>query len=117
MVIGLGMGCAMVPAFSVATVGVAPRETGIAAATVNVAQQMGGSLGAALLSTIAASASAEFVAGAGAAKQFEALVFGFSVAATWGAAALLLAALLAGLLIDKGKPPSRAAPSRLVTNG
>jgi hypothetical protein len=84
----------MVPAFSIATHGVDPREAGVASATVNTAQQVGASLGTALLNTIATSATAG-LAGAHAV----ALVHGFSVATAWGAGILLLAALASGLLI------------------
>jgi len=44
----------LVPAFGKATQGVDPHEAGVASATVNTGQQIGGSLGIALLNTIAA---------------------------------------------------------------
>jgi hypothetical protein len=46
-----------------ATLGVRPADAGVASATVNASQQVGGSLGTALLSTLAASATASFVSG------------------------------------------------------
>ncbi len=100
VLLGLGISSLMVPAFSIATHGVDPREAGVASATVNTAQQVGASLGTALLNTIATSATAEF-AGA----RTIALVHGFSVATAWGAGILLLAAITSGLLIT-------ARPSR-----
>ena len=75
LVIGVGMGCIFAPAFSAATLGVAPNEAGIASAMVNTSQQVGGSVGTSLLSTIYASAVANYVAthahvaGVGAAAQ------------------------------------------------
>jgi MFS family permease len=53
ILLGLGMGCVFTPAISIATARVAPREAGVAAAVVNTAQQVGGSLGVALLNTVA----------------------------------------------------------------
>ena len=64
IVIGVGLGLVFSTAISHATLGVEPSEAGVASATVNASQQVGGSLGTALLSTIAASATAHYVAGA-----------------------------------------------------
>ena len=54
--IGLGMGLVIAPSMQTATLGVDPRNAGVASATVNTSQQVGGSIGTALLSTLAASA-------------------------------------------------------------
>ena len=54
------MGCIFAPAFSTATLGVKSTDAGIASAMVNTSQQVGGSVGTALLSTIFASAAASF---------------------------------------------------------
>ena len=104
VLLGLGMGCVFVPAFNVATQGVDPREAGIASATANTAQQVGGSIGTALLNTVAASAAAGY-----AATHAAALVHGYSVATGWGAAILAAAALLAAALVNTGKPAVHAA--------
>ena len=61
LIIGVGMGCIFAPAFSAATLGVAPNEAGIASAMVNTSQQIGGSIGTSLLSTIYASAVASYL--------------------------------------------------------
>src|SRR5439155_155812 len=79
VLLGLGISCVMVPAFSTATHGIDPREAGVASATVNTAQQIGGSLGTALLNSIAISATAAY-----AGPRAAALVHGFSVATGWG---------------------------------
>jgi hypothetical protein len=94
----------MVPAFSTATQGVDQREAGIASAAVNTAQQIGGSLGTALLNTIAATATIGFVG-----LRAEALVHGYSVATMWGTAILVLGALAAAVLINSGRPASHRA--------
>ena len=62
LVLGVGMGCIFAPAFSTATLGVEGREAGVASAMVNTSQQVGGSVGTSLLSTIFASAVASYTA-------------------------------------------------------
>ena len=61
LVLGVGMGCIFAPTFSAATLGVAPNEAGIASAMVNTSQQIGGSIGTSLLSTIYATAVASYL--------------------------------------------------------
>ena len=60
LILGVGMGCIFAPAFSTATLGVEGREAGVASAMVNTSQQVGGSVGTSLLSTIFASAVASY---------------------------------------------------------
>ena len=55
---GAGFGLIMAPSMATATQGVAPSDAGVASATVNAAQQVGGSIGTALLSTLFADAAA-----------------------------------------------------------
>jgi hypothetical protein len=82
LVLGTGMGCVFAPAFQSATYGVDPRDAGIASAMVNVGQQVGGSIGTAMLSSIFASAVSAFAAGKAAtpATQQAAAVHGYRVA-------------------------------------
>ncbi|MFZ0386628.1 MAG: MFS transporter [Solirubrobacteraceae bacterium] len=61
LVLGLGMGLIFAPAFGTATLGVAGNEAGVASAMVNTSQQVGGSVGTSLLSTLFASSAAAFV--------------------------------------------------------
>jgi EmrB/QacA subfamily drug resistance transporter len=108
LLLGLGTSCVMVPAFSIGTLGVDRREAGIAAATVNTFQQIGGSLGVAVLNTIAASATAAYlVANSDQRSRVEAIVHGYSVATEWGVAILVLGAIVAVVLINAGKPEGR----------
>jgi hypothetical protein len=58
VLLGLGTGCIVTSAFSLGPAGARPADSGVAAALVNSSNQIGGSLGAALLNTIAASATA-----------------------------------------------------------
>ncbi|WP_106401053.1 MFS transporter [Actinocorallia populi] len=113
---GLGMGVTFMAAISTATGRVAPHEQGAASATLNTMQQVGGSVGIALLNTIAAGATADRLADhrvdpAGQAPQVraalaEATVHGYSVATWLSAGIILLAAVVAGVLIN-AKAPDR----------
>ena len=103
VLLGLGISCVMVPAFSTATQRVDPRESGIASATVNTAQQIGGSLGTALLNTIATTATAAFVG-----SRAAGIVHGFATATGVGVLILLAGAAITALLITAGRPLTRA---------
>jgi len=54
ILLGGGLGLVFAPALNSATFGVGPRDAGVASATANTAQQVGGSIGTALLNSIAA---------------------------------------------------------------
>jgi hypothetical protein len=107
-----------VPAFSSTTLGVGPGAAGIASALASMSQQVGASLGTALLNTVATAATVAYLAarprlpGAAAAGQHAAaLVHGYATAAGWAAAILLAAAVAAGILINAGRPaPHPARP-------
>ncbi len=109
---GVGMGCIFAPAFSTATLGVRSGDAGIASAMVNTSQQVGGSVGTALLSTIFASAAASFASAhaktAGLASA--ASIHGYTTAFEW-AAALFGAGLLVAVLVlpSDGAARARAA--------
>jgi EmrB/QacA subfamily drug resistance transporter len=106
VLLGLGMGCVFVPAISTATSGVSNRDGGVASATANTAQQVGASLGVALLNTIASSATASYLVShhPGPLVQAEALVHGYAVSAAWASGILIVAAVVAGSLITAGRP-------------
>jgi hypothetical protein len=59
---GLGFGFAVAPSMNAGTFGVAQRDAGVASATLNTGQQIGGSIGISLLNTIFASAVAHYLA-------------------------------------------------------
>ncbi len=61
VLMGLGTGAILTPAFSLGPAGARPADSGVAAALVNSSNQIGGSLGAALLNTIATSAAAHYL--------------------------------------------------------
>lgn len=63
LVIGLGMGLIFAPTQNAATSGVAHTDAGVASAMINTTQQIGGSIGTALLSSFAASSATHFISG------------------------------------------------------
>ena len=111
ILLGIGIACVMAPAFNIGTLGVDPRQAGVAAATVNAAVQVGASLGTALLNTIAAGATAASLAGRvpSAAVIDQALVHGYATATAWAAAILIVGAISIVLLVNAGPPRRHAA--------
>src|SRR6202042_904022 len=61
LVMGLGFSMIFAPAVNTATAGVPREDSGVASALVNTMQQVGGSIGISILSTIAASATTSYV--------------------------------------------------------
>lgn len=116
VVLGLGIGLVMAPAMSLATSGVAPHDAGVASAAVNTMQQIGGSIGTALLNTLAASAATGYLAGrnpADPAVRGQALLESYSTAYWWSAGFFAAGLLISGLLYRRGVPAQdeNAAPT------
>ena len=61
LAMGLGFGMIFAPAANTATAGVPTNDSGVASALVNTMQQVGGSIGVSILSTMAASATASYL--------------------------------------------------------
>ncbi|WP_229403442.1 MFS transporter [Micromonospora okii] len=101
VVLGMGLGFTFVPVSSLALVGVPEHDAGAASATLNATQQVGASLGTALLNTMYTSAVTGYLATRtpGPATQVRALVHGYTVAFAWGAGLILLAGLATLLLV------------------
>ncbi|QHY96137.1 putative MFS-type transporter EfpA [Streptomyces sp. S4.7] len=112
LLLGLGMGTAFMPAMSLATHGIEPRDAGVASAMVNTSQQVGGAIGTALLNTVAASATTAYVAanasGANNPKflELQAMVHGYASAIWWAVGILVIAAGIAFTFINTGRPGS-----------
>jgi EmrB/QacA subfamily drug resistance transporter len=105
LIMGLGLGNVFAPAMSSATLGVEPSDAGVASAMVNTMQQIGGSIGTALLSTLAASATTDALAGAGrptADVIAQASVHGYTTAFYWSAAIFAVAAVACSALLRGG---------------
>ena len=98
-----GMGNTFVPITLIATTNVEPRDAGLASGLFNTSQQVGGALGLAVLSTLAADRYASHLEGLGhAANPLEratGLVEGFQVAFTSAAILVTVGAILLALLL------------------
>jgi EmrB/QacA subfamily drug resistance transporter len=109
VVIGLGLGLVFAPAFSLGTLGVAREDSGVASATVNTMQQIGGSIGTALLNTIASTAAAGYVAahvrdGSLQLVQANAALHSYTTAFWWATAIFAVAGVAVALLLRSGVP-------------
>src|SRR5262249_104815 len=95
----LGFGTAMIPVMIVAVPGGGPHETGLASGLINTSRLVGGALGLAVLSTIAASyASSHTGAGSG---ELEALTDGYRLAFALSAGIALSGALVATTMLRR----------------
>jgi hypothetical protein len=108
--VSLGMGMTFVPMSSTALVGVDPKDAGVASALVNTTQQVGGSLGTALLNTLAATAATTYLAShaKSAAVVRAAAVHGYTTAFTVSAVLLVAAAVVAGVLVQASRHHQQA---------
>jgi EmrB/QacA subfamily drug resistance transporter len=98
--IGAGAGLLFTTTFATATLGVDERDMGVASAMLNTAQQIGGSVGTALLSTLFASAVADFAAqNPGPQVVVEASIRGYTTVFWWAAALTFLGALISFVLM------------------
>ena len=109
LVLGVGLGLVFAPSFSLATLGVAPTDSGVASATVNTMQQVGGSVGTALLNTLAASAGVAYATshvGQQPAQllQANAAIHSYTVAFWWAAVIFALGAVLSAIVLRPGLP-------------
>src|SRR5215472_8045193 len=126
MAAGLGFGFIIAPSMNTGTFGVPPQDAGVASATLNTGQQIGGSIGTSLLNTIFASAVAHYLAsqhspatlaGGHPAPSLTgmALIHGYTTG-FWVAAAIFAAgAVICGALFRTGPlrapAPAAAAPA------
>jgi EmrB/QacA subfamily drug resistance transporter len=106
ILMSLGLAAVFVPLASTALIGVGNHDAGVASALVNTTQQIGASLGTALLNTIATSATAAFLVanGATALSVRKGQVHGYTQAFTIGAVLLLVASAVAWFFISPGTP-------------
>jgi EmrB/QacA subfamily drug resistance transporter len=95
---GTGLGAIFSSAMGSATLGVRAQQAGIASAMVNTTQQIGGSIGVALLSSISVSASTRYLAahtGDSPAVRIDSTIAGYHAAFWCAAASLALAGVVA----------------------
>jgi predicted MFS family arabinose efflux permease len=122
ILIGTGLGLIFAPVADTGTAGVAPQDTGVASATVNTGNQLGGSIGTSLLNSLFASAVATYIAGnfahgSVAGRPTRALtemasLHGYTTAFWWVMGIFGVGAVICGLLLRSG-PLARYAPSPL----
>ena len=110
IVMGIGMGNIFAPAISSATYGVDPADTGVASAMVNTMQQVGGSIGTALLSSIFASAVTSYAEGQPPGPQLaaDAAMHGYTVAFWVAAGVFAFGAVVVGMLMRSVKVEAHA---------
>jgi len=105
MTMSLGMGLTFVPITLIATTRVHSEDAGLASGLLNTSQQLGGALGLAVLSTIAAKATANALGGLTHAPSVEAaaaaLVSGFRLAFFVGALLMLGGAVVLAVTVRR----------------
>ena len=115
LVISFGIGIVFGPLTSTALVGVEDHDAGVASALVNTAQQVGGSIGLALLNTIAITVSTNYVASHNinpaqdAAGLMTATVHSYTIA-FWVSAGLMAAAAILAAIFVRARADQLQAP-------
>jgi hypothetical protein len=106
VIAGFGLGAVLAPTLNIATAGVDAGDSGVASALVNTMQQVGGSMGIALLGTLGASAATSYLVGKAQtpANLAVAAVHSYTTAWAW-AAGILAAGAVATFLLMRGEAP------------
>ncbi|WP_217185626.1 MFS transporter [Streptomyces sp. AC495_CC817] len=107
VVVGLGLGLVMPPGMSLAVTGVDAEHSGVASATVNAMLQVGGSIGTALLNTLATSAATDYLTGKDPrdpAVQAHAGLEAYSTAYWWSAVFFAVGLVVSVILYRRGVP-------------
>jgi hypothetical protein len=104
LVLGVGFGLSLAPAFSTGTLGLTSQDAGVGSATLNTAQQVGGSIGTSLLNTLAASAATSYLVGRALtpATLQAALLHSYTTTFLWSALIFVAGAIVAGLVLQRG---------------
>jgi MFS family permease len=119
VLMSVGMAAVFIPAASTALVGVGSHDAGVASAVLNTAQQIGGSLGTALLNTLFASAVTSYLADNLTSPEDTerlaplAFIHGYHVSFFWASVLLAGALVVAVLLINARREdvPTEAMPT------
>jgi EmrB/QacA subfamily drug resistance transporter len=105
ILISIGMGLTFVPVTLIATSGIDHDNAGLASGLLNTSQQVGGALGLAILSTLAADRTTTALSGVSgtpsAGEQASALVDGFRIAFAGGAAFMAAGAILLMVMLRR----------------
>ena len=106
LIMSSGMALVFIPLTSTALHAVSSHDTGVASAMLNTSQQIGGSLGTALLNTVAATATTTYAAAnaqLGEKLMPFAMTHGFTVAFKFSALLLFIGAIVLFFFINVGK--------------
>ncbi len=113
IVMAVGMALVFVPLGNTSLTGVADHDAGVASAMVNTTQQVGASLGVALLNTVFTNATTSYLQAHGPAAAPLGIVHGYNVAFTLSAVLMAAATLAVFALIRNDRRPG-AAPAEAV---
>jgi len=104
VLLGLGFGMSLAPAFSTGTLGLQPHDAGVGSATLNTSQQVGGSIGTALLNTVAAGAATSYLVGRAAtsANLEAAVLHSYTTAFELSSVIFVVGAVVVGLVLQRG---------------
>jgi EmrB/QacA subfamily drug resistance transporter len=117
LVAGAALGMVIAPSINTGTFGVAAEDAGVASASVNTGQQLGGSIGTSLLNTVAASATAAYLTAhvvggrVSAALTAQALVHGYTRAFWWSVGIFGFGAIVAASLFRWGPLSRQGQPA------
>ena len=104
VVMSVGLGLAFVPLTLVANTNIEEKDAGLASGLFNTSQQIGGALGLAILSTVAANTASNSLSGISdptAAQTASALVDGYARAFAWGAVLVAIGAVIILLVLRR----------------
>ena len=112
LLLGIGFGLSLAPSFSTGTLGLAPHDAGVGSAALNTSQQVGGSVGTALLNTLAAGAATSYLAGriTTTTTLRSAALHSYTTAFLWSTFIFLAGAVVTGLVFEKGNMAALARP-------
>jgi EmrB/QacA subfamily drug resistance transporter len=104
ILLGLGFGLSLAPSFSTGTLGLQPHDAGVGSATLNTSQQVGGSIGTALLNTVAGTAASAYLVGkvVSPATLKAAALHSYTTAFLWSSVIFVAGAVVAGLVLRRG---------------
>ncbi len=103
LVMSAGLGFTFVPLTLIATTNVRDEDAGLASGLFNSSQQIGGALGLAILSTVAASTTTDALPSGtpSAVEQASALVDGYQMAFAVGAGLMIIGVIVTALFIRR----------------
>ncbi|MGH3244556.1 MAG: MFS transporter [Spirillospora sp.] len=113
VIAGFGMGLLFAAGLQTGTSGVGAEDAGVASASLQIGQQLGGAIGTALLNTIAASATTDYLEGHAQGQPTPQLlqlaaIDGYTAVFWWSAGIFAVGAVLCTLLLRGGPLPAAA---------